>query len=350
MRAIVNTLCFTIIICLISNSVYASGKYLMSDYTAHGVLSYTNNLTGTHFNINYTVHSKPPLWRIIAHQFGVRVFGYTEHGYDGKQLYTITYYNREPVNAVRSDTNISYFVNGKITSDHIPSFDPVRSIHIWFAYIGLLNAPQNDLPIIGNRLTTDVKIIQSSRTITWRTNLNHTHGIRVIFGEVKDSGYDYDVNGPPPKGRGLLTGGYVPMVFNMSYADNQVVPVDFKYTARRRGTNASSPSLIDVWTLTGHTTSIEEGASLQDFKPEIVDRTYVWDFVHKIEYMTQSGWITPGSGRYDAIIHKEKNDEAHSQIRFLVLCCFMVVTLSIITFSLKGRRWRRTGFENGRGK
>jgi hypothetical protein len=176
--------------------LHSAAASTLTGFTARGRLIYTNYLVTTeHYTIDYTMYAKPPLWKIVAHQFGERGFGYTEHGYDGKSLYSSTYYNKGSIEEARSNTNLSFFVNGKVVSGGIPPFDPVRAIHIWFAYVGLQNAAEQELSVIGCKLTSGRQISKCYREIVCATNIDHALGVRIVSGEVKDAGYDYDADG-----------------------------------------------------------------------------------------------------------------------------------------------------------
>lgn len=309
----------------------------LTNFTARGRITYTNYLIAAeHYTIDYIVYAKPPLWKIAAHQFGERGFGYTEHGYDGKSLYSITYYNKDPIAEARANTNLSFFVNGKIVSGEIPPFDPVRAIHIWFAYLGLQDATEQKLSAVGCKLTSGRQVSKCYRTIISVTNIDPTLGIAAVSGEVRDAGYDYDVDGnatrlPPP-----LDHGYTPLVFNLIYADrhHQGVPTRYAFTARIPMTGVAAGKLTDIWTLTGETTSIENGVEIEDFRPEIIDRAYVWDYVNHIEYMTKSGWVSPGSPSFDNLKEQRRAEQHSSTRRILVLWCFAGLFISPIIFLL----------------
>jgi len=309
-------------------------------FTAHGRLTYTNYLVASeHYTIDYTVYAKPPLWKITASQFGERGFGHTEHGYDGKHLYSITYYNKQAISQARADTNVSYFVNGKVLPHEIPPFDPVRAIHIWFAYMGFQTASENELPAIGCKLTSGRQIPKCYRTIVCTTNLDRALGMLIVSGEVRDAGYDYDTDGNAFKLFPPFDNGYTPLVFKIAFPEdlNQGVPDSYAFTARIPNTAGAAGGVTDVWTLAGQTTSVEEGVEIRDFRPEIVDRAYVWDYVNHIEYMTQSGWIGPGSPGFNQMMERKKQEQHRLTARVIVLVFMAATTIVPIAFLLVRR-------------
>lgn len=334
------------IVLLACSALHTATGSSIPGFTAHGQLTYTNYLVASeHYTIDYTVYAKPPYWKITAHQFGERRFGYTEHGYDGTNLYSITYYNKEPLFEARAKTNLSYFVNGKVLPEKIPSFDPVRSIHIWFAYIGLQHASEKDLTIVGCKLTSGRPITQCYRTIVCTTNTDQALGLRLVSGSVDDAGYDYDVDGNAIRLQSPLDRGYTPLVFEVAYPDsaNQAVPNHFAFTARIPRIGAVAGELTDVWTLKGETISTHNGVTLRDFRPEIIDRAYVWDYVRNVEYITKSGWIEPGSPSFDTLMERRKANQHRPPSRgAVVLICIGFITIAPLAFLLvrmvKGRK------------
>jgi len=167
-------------------------------FTVHGRLEYTNHvMAAEHYVIRYTMSVQGARWKLSGGQFGKRAFGYTEHGCDGVNLYSLTYYNTLPIEEARKESNLLYFVNGRVVADMLPPFDPIRSIHIWFAYAGLHALQGGQMKRIACRLTTPREVPQCFRTIVLKTNESTAEATKIVHGEGRDDGYDYDSAGKP---------------------------------------------------------------------------------------------------------------------------------------------------------
>lgn len=316
------------------------------DYTANGVLLYTNYLSKQTFDINYEFSVRGVQWIIKANQFGVRQFGYTEHGFNGQDLYSITYYNKDPIEIERTNRALTYFVNGTVKPAFFPPFDPVRSIHIWYAHFGFFNPPVDGSSQIGCRLLSGLDIKNCFRSIICKTNGSLSDEGPIITCEVKDDGYDYNADGTPRKLAPPFDKGYTAMhywVYSMTNTPGGIIPLKYSYTAYLYAQDAHTTNdTVALWSLEGNITDFKSKCVLNDFKPKIIDPTYVWDYVSArqpnvdhIEYFTKFGW---GAADIPNAIKVGPADRYISLKRTTIIAFFCISFVLLLFFVFKTKK------------
>ncbi len=307
-------------------------------FSVAGEAVYTNYVLLESRNFIFHFIQVGSKWRLQVGQPDFHEFGYAETGYDGTNLFTLTYNNQKlPTELSRKATNLLYFASGMITNSAFPLTDGANSRIFW-------EALASHDPVVLNQLGGCGFALDERTPCEKKFKFQLDPETGMLAGAVVLSSSNALQNGtlvpyPAPFSTGIVQTVFTSQAALQSTQSPAARIFSWDYYFPISDMNTIYRQKLG-WTVAGRVMQIQPAPEDFDPRPVLTDTVSVRDYrasrVGHIDYLVRTNWLTTDSPEFRMNVEAVERTSRERLLRYLRPLLFIVALTVISVFLI----WR----------